>query len=185
MTAITTASSPPPVPPCARAHTVYHSTIYLVVMSVYLLYMFWGFRTRFAVHHPFERLFLDTLGTTATPLAKTTWHDRIGAYFRHPIETSAQYGRKICRFGRHSVIALVVFLVVRWGLVRYTRASQRTMRRWSLAALVVGAVLSLLNMNAVLYMLPYFAVEAWVLAGCEVPRIEGGGGEGEKDPVAA
>jgi len=106
---------------------------------------------------------MNTLGATSTTVVEGTLHQRIGNYFRHPINTSARYGRKICPFGQHAILALVLFLWVRWALVKWNLASFSVVRTLSIVALVVSGVCSLLNMNAVLYIIPYIVIEVMVL----------------------
>jgi len=110
-------------------------------MSAYLVYMFRHFQTTFSVRHPLELAMQRRLGG--------------GDYFRHPIDENAPYGSRMCPFGRQSILVLVGFL---W--FRYWSRCDRT---WSIAALGITATLSLMNMNAMLYLVPYFAYEGAVL----------------------
>ena len=116
------------------------------LMSAYLLYIFRHFETTVTVHHPLELLA----------------QRRLGAFFRHPVGT-APYGSRICPFGRVAVLALVGFLGVRAGALARGMLSWPVVRRCSAAVLVCTGALSLLNLNAVLYLAPYFAVEGAML----------------------
>ena len=118
------------------------------VLSVYLVWMFRHFRTTFTVHHPLEALI----------------QRHVGDYFKHPYGNTT-YGRKICPFGRHAILLLVGFLWVRVYLEATGSASEATVRTLSGVVLGVTALCSLMNMNAVLYLVPYFVYEGWRFRG--------------------
>ena len=64
-----------------------------ILESLYLLYMFYYFKTRITFNHPMEF--------------------RIhGSYFEHPIGSS-EYENKICDFGRDAILVLVAYLIAR------------------------------------------------------------------------
>lgn len=119
-----------------------------LVLSVYLVWMFRHFHTTFTVHHPLEALM----------------QRHVSNYFKHPYGNTT-YGRKICPFGRHAILVLVAFLWVRVYLEATGSASEATVRTLSGVVLVGVAVCSLMNMNAVLYLVPYFLYEGWGLCG--------------------
>lgn len=116
-----------------------------VALSAYLVYMFRHFRTTFTVHHPLEAVSQAQLGD----------------YFRHPMGNT-RYGSKICPFGKHAILALVAALWLRLGLRLSGRVPPTTSRTLARVTIVVTGLCALLNMNAVLYLVPYFAYEAWV-----------------------
>lgn len=118
-----------------------------IAVAAYLFYMFRHHRTRFSVHHPLE----------------SAMQDRVGDFFKHPISTNARYGLQICPFGRQGILALVAFLLARAWAVHKSIATPQHVRRVSAFALATTGTLSLMNMNAVLYLAPYFAMEALAL----------------------
>jgi hypothetical protein len=120
------------------------SLLVTAVLSVYLLWMFRHFKTRYAVHHPWE----------------AAMQNRIGDYFKHPLQTNGRYSNKICRFGKDAIVALVLFLCARAALLHLGWLSKRLAYWLTWAALLITVACSLLNMNAVVYLLPYFAHEA-------------------------
>lgn len=124
----------------------YLQLIITLSLSVYLVFMFRHFRTTFTVHHPLE------------------WYvqQRVGSYFKHPYGNTT-YGRKICPFGQHAILVLVAFLLIRLYLQVYTHTDHTLLRRLTYIALIITTICSLMNMNAVLYLLPYFAHEYWWL----------------------
>lgn len=123
-----------------------HQLIVTLALSVYLVFMFRHFRTTFTVHHPLE----------------WSMQQRVGSYFKHPYGNTT-YGRKICPFGQHAILVLVTFLLVRGYLHVYTHIDHTLLQRLSYIALAITGICSLLNMNAVVYLLPYFAHEYWWL----------------------
>lgn len=128
-------------------HLLRARVVATLVLSVYLVWMFRHFRTTFTVHHPLEALM----------------QRHVGDYFKHPFGNTS-YGRKICPFGRHAILVLVAFLWVRVYLEATGSANEATVRALSGAALGVTAVCSLMNMNAVVYLVPYFVYEGWRLS---------------------
>jgi hypothetical protein len=84
---------------------------------------------------------------------------RLSDFFRHPVGTSTDPEYRICPFGRQAVLALVAFLCIRCYAVYHMRFSERAIQKWSLWVCIGAAVFSLLNMNAFLYLMPYFILE--------------------------
>lgn len=117
-----------------------------LVLSVYLVWMFRHFQTTFTVHHPLEALM----------------QRHVSDYFKHPYGNTT-YGRKICPFGQHAILVLVAFLWVRVYLEATGSASEATVRTLSAVALGATALCSLMNMNAVVYLVPYFVYEGYRL----------------------
>lgn len=133
--------------------TQYYTSRWLAAAwTLYLVYMFRHFKTTFAVHHPFEG------GLTRS----------LGHFFRHPIG-NAPYGTRICPFGRIAVLGLVGCIWVRTCVAR----SGGDVRPFSWIMLGGTAALSLLNLNAMLYLAPYFVLEVGALAvaaGASTPK---------------
>lgn len=98
---------------------------------VYLLYMFLLFKTS-----------IDFNLYSQGILAKSK-------LFKH-LEQN-QYGNRICLFGHIMIILLCVFIILReiYPLPQYLT--------W--IVLIISLLLSLLNLNAVVYLLPFWAIE--------------------------
>ena len=62
-----------------------------------------------------------------------------------------EYGVRICPFGRVAIFALIFILIVR----HYIKIPQDFIN----ISLVVAVVLSLMNMNALIYLLPVLLIE--------------------------
>ena len=117
-----------------------------LALSVYLVWMFRHFRTTFTVHHPLEALM----------------QQHVSDYFKHPYGNT-NYGHKICPFGQHAILALVAFLWLRVYLEVTGSANKAMVRTLSQVVLGIVVLCSLMNMNAVLYLIPYFVYEGWWL----------------------
>ena len=128
--------------------TIEHQQIMSLVLMAYLLYMFRIHKTTFTVHHPLELWLMQR-------------HFSFSDYFQHPFGSTA-YGRKICPFGQDAILALVAFLGVRM-YVETVATITPTLYGLSCVALGLTAIVSLMNMNAVVYLLPYFVHEMWWL----------------------
>ena len=72
-----------------------------------------------------------------------------GKWFKHLI--GDEYGNRICPFGKVAIFALIFVLLIR----HYIKIPQYLIN----LALIVAFVLSLMNMNAVVYLIPIFLIE--------------------------
>lgn len=72
-----------------------------------------------------------------------------GKWFKHLI--GDEYGNRICPFGKVAIFALIFVLLIR----HYIKIPQYFIN----LALIVAFVLSLMNMNAVVYLIPIFLIE--------------------------
>ena len=72
-----------------------------------------------------------------------------GKWFKHLI--GDEYGNRICPFGKVAIFALIFVLLIR----HYIKIPQYFIN----LALIIAFVLSLMNMNAVVYLFPIFLIE--------------------------
>ena len=71
---------------------------------------------------------------------------------------------QICPFGQRAILFLVAFLWVRLGLRSgcvLPMVSPALTKGLAIGTTAVASVLSLMNLNAVLYLVPYFAYEGF------------------------
>ena len=108
-----------------------------IIQILYLIYMFYFFKTSVSIHHPFE--------------SKMT---SFTEYLKHPIN-SGKYESKICQFGKDAMILLIIYLVIRC-FVKYPKICNIIM-------LSLTIIVSFLNMNAVLYIIPFVISELLIL----------------------
>ena len=106
---------------------------------VYLTYMFYFFKTTFEIHHPLESSVVS-----------------MSDYLKHPIH-SGEYESKICLFGKQAMILLIGFLVFRLFF------NIPKVKVFSLVILLVASIVSMLNLNAFLYLLPYIFIELYYI----------------------
>ena len=104
-----------------------------IIEIVYLIYMFYFFKTTFSIHHPLES-------------SLTSFSD----YLKHPINNGI-YESKICQFGKDAMILLITYLIIRC-FINFPKLI-------NIMIISITMIVSLLNMNAVLYLLPFVIVE--------------------------
>ncbi len=107
-----------------------------LLICVYLYYMFHHFKTTISFNHPYESIL----------------HTSLHQYFKHPIH-SDKYENKICDFGKHSIFILIFYLLS----TLYFQINKKI----SFILTMITFLLSLLNMNAVIYLIPFFIIELY------------------------
>ena len=114
---------------------------YSFIQSIYIIYILNFFKTRYSFAHPFFNFSLD--------------------YFKHPIGINKIPILNVCKFGQDASWFLVIFLIVRSLFVnKYTK-------KISIFVLIITILLSLLNFNVVIYLIPYFIIEIFLIT-CEL-----------------
>ena len=72
-----------------------------------------------------------------------------GKWFKHLI--GYEYGNRICPFGKVAIFALIFIFIARHYII---------IPKWFInMALIISFVLSLMNMNAVVYLIPIWLIE--------------------------
>tara|TARA_B110000008_G_scaffold277244_1_gene318104 strand:+ start:821 stop:1129 length:309 start_codon:yes stop_codon:yes gene_type:complete len=74
-----------------------------------------------------------------------------GSYFFHSNDT--EYGLKICLFGQYAIFLLIFILIAR----HYINIPKKLV----LLSLVIAFIISLINLNAVVYLLPIWIYEIY------------------------
>lgn len=105
--------------------------------AFFTIYMFIFFKTKYSLHHPLE-------------IYLTGYHQS----FLHPINTGT-YESKICPFGKNIIWLLFIFLIY--------RSFCNVPKIYSKIVVFITFSLSTMNMNAILYLLPYFFIETYKL----------------------
>jgi hypothetical protein len=113
-------------------------TIYSFIEAFYVLYMLNYFKTRYSLAHPLSNF--------------------NSSYFAHPIGVSSEPVSNICEFGHSASWFLVAFILLRICFIK-----SKYIRHLSIFVLVIVASVSMLNFNAVVYLLPYFIYEIHLL----------------------
>jgi hypothetical protein len=114
-----------------------------LVEGIYVVYMLNFFKTRYSLAHPF------------------TYFENKFLY--HPIGKSDTPICNICPLGNYGSILLAMFLILRWILYTKVSNAKHNLRLFSIFILSLVVLLSLLNFNAVVYLIPYFIAEIYVI----------------------
>ena len=108
--------------------------MFLIVLILYLIYMFNFFKTSYSINHPLEFYLISNLSN----------------YFKHPVY-SGDYESKICPFGHSIIWVLIIYLIVK---IYY-----KVPKKLNYLAISITFILSLMNLNALIYLIPYFIYE--------------------------
>ena len=114
-----------------------------LVEAIYVIYMLNFFKTRYSFAHPL-----------------TYFDNRI---LRHPIGKSSESQSQICPFGHVGAYVIAFFIIVRLITLRYNIINVNTLLLFNKLALMAVFILSLLNFNAVLYLIPFFIIEGYLI----------------------
>jgi hypothetical protein len=96
--------------------------------------MFQFFKTTICFNHPLEFYLTNNLSN----------------YFNHPID-SIEYESKICDFGKNIIWLLISYLIY--------KSYNKVNRLINNIVIFTTFILSLLNLNALIYLIPYFLYE--------------------------
>lgn len=122
-----------------------HFLILSLVEAIYVVYMLNYFKTRYSLAHPL------------------TYFENEILY--HPIGKAENPICQICPLGNWGSYLIAFFIVTRAVLYNYldNKAIKNNTRFASLLVLTIVFILSLLNFNAVVYLVPYFAIEIFLI----------------------
>ena len=114
-----------------------------LVEAIYVIYMLNFFKTRYSFAHPL-----------------TYFDNRI---LRHPIGKSSESQSQICPFGHVGAYVIAFFIIVRLITLHYNIININTLLLFNRLALMAVFIFSLLNFNAVLYLIPFFIIEGYLI----------------------
>jgi hypothetical protein len=109
-----------------------------IIEAFYVIYMLRYFKTKININHPLESNITN-----------------ISSYLLHPIN-SQKYESKICDFGKDSSFLIAFYLIVRFLLKKYFKIYNSSFNK---GIIIIILILSLMNMNAFIYLLPFFIYE--------------------------
>jgi hypothetical protein len=110
--------------------------------AVYVVYMLRYFKTRYSLAHPLVKF-------------KTE-------FLRHPIGVSSEPVSNICPFGHLGALLIAFALITRLIFVVNKLAPISQIKMYSRMAVFLIFIFSLMNMNAVVYLIPFFASEYYI-----------------------
>lgn len=118
-----------------------------VVASIYVIYILNFFKTRYSLAHPyfyFENKLLY-----------------------HPIGKSKFKISNICKLGNYGAYIIALFILVRMIIILlYKNKKDKInfiLKITSLVFLIIVFLLSLINFNALVYLIPYFIIEIYII----------------------
>ena len=114
-----------------------------IAEAIYVIYMLNYFKTKYSLAHPF------------------TYFENKFLY--HPIGKSDKPICNICPLGNVGAFFIAFYVIVRWIIVSKTRGSNKNIKLFSIFAFVLVFMMSLLNFNAVVYLIPYFVTEIYII----------------------
>jgi hypothetical protein len=117
-----------------------HKLIITCILAVYVIFMLRYFKTKYSFAHPLS--------------------DFSDAYFKHPVGQTKKVQSQICRFGHDASFVLGGFLILKELLHNNKYISTDFYTGISRLCFVTVFVFSLMNFNAVIYLIPFFIVES-------------------------
>ncbi len=109
-----------------------------IIHSIYIIYILNYFKTKYSFAHPFTYFNSDLL--------------------YHPIGKSNEPTSKVCKLGNILSWWLGVFIIIR-GILLFNKMYTKMLTKLSLILLILAVMLSMLNLNVVIYLIPHFIIE--------------------------
>ena len=116
-----------------------------VIQCIYVVYMLRYFKTKYSLTHPLVNMQFNN------------------KYLRHHIGVSEKPISHICEFGKQASILIAGLLLLRLFLILNKSFSKKLIKSLSKMAIFLIFIVSLMNMNAVFYLLPFFASEFYII----------------------
>lgn len=117
------------------------------IECIYLYYMFHIFKTKYSFNHPLEYLVNDNLGN----------------YYEHPMGIIDNNKSKICKFGRDGSLIIIIYLISRYLILKLDLLSRNILMMINKIVLLIIFLLSWMNLNAVIYFLPFILFDSFVI----------------------
>lgn len=108
-----------------------------IIQAIYVVYMLNYFKTKYSLAHPLLNFSSD--------------------YLKHPIGKSDVPISNICNFGHQGSWLIALFVLFRPFFLC------KNIRNISILGLIIVMTFSLLNFNALVYLLPYFYIEIYLI----------------------
>jgi hypothetical protein len=110
-----------------------------IIEAIYIIYVLNFLKTRYSIAHPLS-FFNNT-------------------YLYHPIGYSEEPRSNICRFGKDVSWFLAGYLIIRAILLENNLFKKKIVLEFNRFIILFTFIVSLINFNAVLYLLPIFILE--------------------------
>ena len=109
------------------------------VLSLYIIYVLNYFKTTYSIAHPI-----------------TYFNNK---YMFHPIYNTKSEKSMICQFGHDASWMLAFFILFRYLVIKKNKLKEEHIKIVSMFVLLSVLLVSLVNLNAVLYLIPYYIIE--------------------------
>lgn len=109
-----------------------------IIHSIYIIFILNFFKTKYSLAHPM-----------------TYFSNKL---IYHPIGISDTPRSNVCKLGHILSYYLAAFILIRSILI-YNNKYNYFLKNSSLIVLVLGIILSMLNFNVVVYLIPHFIIE--------------------------
>ena len=113
-----------------------------IAQSLYIVYMLNYFKTCYSVAHPL------------------TYFEN--SYLYHPIGKADKPISNVCEFGHQVSWLLAGFIIIRNILIS-RKLGRNVLRKFSTLVLIITLIMSMLNFNVVLYLLPHYILEYYLI----------------------
>ena len=113
-----------------------------IAQSLYIVYMLNYFKTCYSVAHPL------------------TYFEN--SYLYHPIGKADKPISNVCEFGHQVSWLLAGFIIIRNILIS-RKLGRNVLRKFSTLVLIITVIMSMLNFNVVLYLLPHYILEYYLI----------------------
>ena len=108
-----------------------------ILQAIYLVYILNFFKTKYSLAHPLSNF--------------------NSSYFKHPIGIHNEPISNICEFGHQASWFLALFVLIRAIFINKINKSI------SVFILIFTCAFSMLNLNAVIYLIPHFIIELYLI----------------------
>ena len=113
-----------------------------LVHGIYIVYMLNYFKTCYSVAHPL------------------TYFEN--SYLYHPIGKADKPISNVCHFGHQMSWLLAGFVIIRNAMISQNYGRD-ILRKMSILVLIITVIMSMLNFNVVLYLLPHYILEYYLI----------------------
>jgi hypothetical protein len=110
-------------------------------------------KTKYYINHPFSTLRCFEI---------TQVKNNIKSFFKHPVYKGVPTNY-ICPFGKIMIIILSIYLIIRLFLIN-NKKNIKILKIINIIILVFTFILSFMNMNAMVYLIPFFIVELFLIS---------------------
>jgi len=110
-----------------------------ILVSVYIIYVLNYFKTTYSIAHPLSYF--------------------KHSYMFHPIYNTKTKKSMICQFGHDASWFIALFLLARIYIIKHKILPTKQIKLVSTMVVCSVFIVSLVNLNAVVYLLPYFTLE--------------------------